>query len=113
MINCFLNISCANCDNFEESTHKKNEGYCYSNNIHECEYLYDSDNFYCSKFEKKVGLTSKSCVTCSHYDFEDDTQQICTNINNYQLLDENWYKMMVTPDFCCNEWEKHNEQKTK
>jgi hypothetical protein len=52
------------------------------------------------------------CLNCSHYDFSDDSQQICNNTNNNQLNDDNadnearWYKMMVTPDFCCNEWEK-------
>ena len=52
------------------------------------------------------------CLNCRHYDFEDSSEQICDNINNHQMIDDNEfnekrvYKMMVTPDFCCNEWEK-------
>ena len=52
----------------------------------------------------------ESCLTCTHYDFEKDNLQICNNENNQQMNDDNeqnekrWYKMMITPDFCCNEW---------
>jgi len=46
------------------------------------------------------------CGNCKHYDFEDNSMQICNNENNHQLLENKWYKMMVTPDFCCNEYKK-------
>ena len=50
--------------------------------------------------DDKLGV----CLNCKHYDFEDDSQQICNNINNHQKLGNDWYKMTVTPDFGCNEW---------
>ena len=55
-------------------------------------------------------IESQVCANCKFYDFEDSSEQICNNINNNQLNDDNeqrdtrWYKMMITPDFCCNEW---------
>lgn len=46
------------------------------------------------------------CGNCKYYDFEDNSMQICSNINNHQMLKKDkWFKMMVTPDFCCNEYE--------
>lgn len=57
----------------------------------------------------------KTCANCTYYDFEEESMQICNNINNHQLNNDNelgedrWYKMMVTPSFCCNEWELINE----
>ena len=58
---------------------------------------------------------TESCANCKWYDFGDESMQICDNVNNNQLNDDNefsearWYKMMVTPDFCCNEWDLYNE----
>lgn len=55
---------------------------------------------------------TKCCLNCTHYDFEDISQQICKNENNNQLNDDNelnekrWYRMMVTPDFYCNQYKK-------
>jgi len=52
------------------------------------------------------------CLNCQYYDFEDSTQQVCSNQNNNQLNDDNvlnekrWYRMMVTPNFYCNEYKK-------
>lgn len=46
------------------------------------------------------------CGNCKHYDFGSDSMQICNNENNHQMLKEGkWFKMMVTPAFCCNEWD--------
>lgn len=55
---------------------------------------------------------SRTCATCKHYDFEEESMQTCLNIHNLQLNDDNptqeekWYRMMVTPSFGCNEWDK-------
>ena len=54
--------------------------------------------------EIQQDFNHRKCLNCTHYDFEDSSEQICRNINNHQLLEGNWYKMMVTPDFGCNEW---------
>lgn len=63
-------------------------------------------------FEDNKLQNKNSCITCKHYDFADISEQICTNINNHQIINDNqfnedrYYQMTVTPDFYCNEWEK-------